>query len=135
MEKINFKNNQTPASATTMSTFQNNIENAINISNSYYKEEKQIGFYYDGKPIFRKLFTGTTSSSSGTNQLLTGVDKIVNIGGYLQIPGGIAKVPNYYDGTNNINIDLNMGAHVLNLNVSSSYYSRSYEIWIDYTKV
>lgn len=30
MEKINFVNNQTPASATTMNTFQNNIENAIN---------------------------------------------------------------------------------------------------------
>lgn len=30
MEKINFINNQTPASATTMNTFQNNIENAIN---------------------------------------------------------------------------------------------------------
>ena len=30
MEKINFINNQTPAGATTMNTFQNNIENAIN---------------------------------------------------------------------------------------------------------
>ena len=30
MEKINFVNNQTPASATTMNTFQDNIENAIN---------------------------------------------------------------------------------------------------------
>lgn len=30
MEKINFENNKTPASATTMTTFQNNIENAIN---------------------------------------------------------------------------------------------------------
>ena len=30
MEKINFENNKTPASATTMNTFQNNIENAIN---------------------------------------------------------------------------------------------------------
>ena len=30
MEKINFVNNQTPASATTMNTFQNNIEKAIN---------------------------------------------------------------------------------------------------------
>ena len=30
MEKINFVNNQTPAGATTMNTFQNNIENAIN---------------------------------------------------------------------------------------------------------
>lgn len=30
MEKINFINNQTPASATTMNTFQNNIEKAIN---------------------------------------------------------------------------------------------------------
>lgn len=30
MEKINFINNQTPAGASTMTTFQNNIENAIN---------------------------------------------------------------------------------------------------------
>lgn len=30
MEKINFVNNQTSAGATTMNTFQNNIENAIN---------------------------------------------------------------------------------------------------------
>lgn len=30
MEKINFENNKTPASAGTMNTFQNNIENAIN---------------------------------------------------------------------------------------------------------
>ena len=30
MEKINFINNQTPASATTMNNFQNNIENEFN---------------------------------------------------------------------------------------------------------
>lgn len=30
MEKINFINNQTPAGATTMNTFQNNIENEFN---------------------------------------------------------------------------------------------------------
>lgn len=72
MEKINFVNNQTPASATTMNTFQNNIENAIN---DLPQKIFPVGsIYISVTNTNPSSFLGGTWVSFGAGRVLVGVD-------------------------------------------------------------
>ena len=75
MEKINFENNKTPASATTMNTFQNNIENAINeISKSIKNELFPVGsMFLTVSNINPSSFLGGTWQGFGGGRCLVGV--------------------------------------------------------------
>lgn len=53
-------------SAEELNNMQSNIESAINTSNNYSTEEKQIGTWIDGKPLYRKVIN-TTSPICNTN--------------------------------------------------------------------
>lgn len=67
--------------------------------------------------------------------MATNVDFIINQGGTLLIPGGIAVEAPYVDTNSNyVNIKLDRGSHIMTLNYSSSYVSRNYYLWIEYTK-
>ena len=57
--------------------------NYVNNINTYSNDEIRIGTWIDGKPIYRKVFSGTfTSSNTRTvEDLYTGVDSITNVSG------------------------------------------------------
>lgn len=75
MEKINFQNNITKASAETMTQFQNNIENAINEINYNIitdGEAVKCGYKIDNKDVYVKRINfgalpNNTSKSINTN--------------------------------------------------------------------
>ena len=53
MEKLNFKNNKTKLNKTTMDTFQNNIENAID--EIIETEAELLGSYFDVSTVVKKV--------------------------------------------------------------------------------
>lgn len=75
MEKIEFKDlpdTTTPLSASNLNTMQDNIEEAIDLTNTYSSDEVLIGKWINNKPIYRKTFNfgtlpDTTEKSISTN--------------------------------------------------------------------
>ena len=65
---------------------------------SYSTEEKLIGTWIDGKPLYRKVFTGTTPSSAGVNtniftdSLFTNVDMCYVKDGYIKRDAGSGDI-------------------------------------------
>lgn len=53
MKKLNFKNNETKLNKTTMDTFQNNIENAID--EIIETEAELVGSYFDVSTVVKKV--------------------------------------------------------------------------------
>lgn len=65
MDKINFVNNSAPdLSAETLNQMQNNIEEAIEEKHAYSTEEREVGTWIDEKPLYRKVVSVNTPSSS-----------------------------------------------------------------------
>lgn len=98
---------------------QENVLNTINENNSYSTEEHPTGAkWIDGKPIYRKTFTGIATNTTGdntiSNSIISGIDSITQFNGILSnIPtGGTVRgmaIPNYYihlayDDTNGVNL-------------------------------
>lgn len=73
MNKINWINGQaggTPLSAENLNQMQDNIEDAIGDVNeklNYSTEEKVIGTWIDGKPIYRRVYYGHRNESDDTH--------------------------------------------------------------------
>lgn len=81
MERINFENNVTKASAETFNLLQDNIENAIS---NYSTTETKVGKWIDGKPIYRKCFSISnvaTDQEYSTNTNISNIEKIISIMG------------------------------------------------------
>lgn len=72
MNKINWINGQaggTPLSAENLNQMQDNIEDAIDDVDekfNYSTEEKVVGTWIDGEPLYRRVVTKTTTSDSDT---------------------------------------------------------------------
>ena len=66
MEKITFVNENEPyLSAENLNAMQDNIEEAI--KDTYSTEEQHIGYWIDGKPLYRKVITTTEAIEGGIN--------------------------------------------------------------------
>lgn len=103
MVKINFQNNITKCNADTFNTLQDNIEDAIPTLDSavstsstngvenqaitnyvdnkltYSTSETQIGYWIDGKPLYRKIYTFPALKNNDTSELqIDSTYKIVN---------------------------------------------------------
>lgn len=114
--------------------------NAVAESLSYSTEEMATGGkWIDGKPIYRKVYTGIVANTTGYNVLggiISNIDSIIKLGGIvdnLLQPAGSSRgmqIPNryinlVYDDTNGIN---------LNYPPSDVTSYKHYVIIIEYTK-
>ena len=96
----------------------------------YSLEEREIGVWTDGKPLYQKTLTFTTSSSSGWTDVqhrISNIDEIIDIQGVLDgytagtnAGGGIAFAGNstYISAFNNV----------------STLYNKSVKVTVQYTK-
>lgn len=72
----------------------------------YSNDEKRVGTWIDGKPIYQKTIVGKTPSSTGVNTTIVDVsswniDKVILFEGTF-MPGGSTSIPiNYYYSPNN----------------------------------
>ena len=72
----------------------------------YSNDEKRIGTWIDGKPIYQKTIVGKTPPRTGINTVIADVsswniDKVISFEGIF-MPGGSTNIPiNYYFSSNN----------------------------------
>lgn len=111
--------------------------NYVNNINTYSTNEIRIGTWIDGKPVYRKVFTGTLPTGSGENTFNFSGINIINFYGEIKSKSGATFLINTYytpipaysisgwiDNSGNLKIDCGS-----NYNTSSQY-----EIVIEYTK-
>lgn len=115
----------------------------IPVYKDYYTTEEQvIGRWIDGKPLYRRVFTGTISNSASaraTAILWTNspIEKLVNVGGWIRYgDSGINAFPLAEGGGEYRLVYVQTGSNNLTMAVlaMSSYTDRPYEVWIEYTK-
>ena len=110
--------------------------------NDYYSEdEKVVGIWTDGKPVYQKTIVTNTGSSGNTTYSIASwnIDKIINYNGVIeQIVNEKYYYPNIFynaDSTYHCNIYLDRDNNkVLNIRVGSGYYNYDIYITIQYTK-
>ena len=115
---------------------------AVNKLNTYSTEEVRIGTWIDGKPLYRKVFTGTKVSGSNTTINISelNVDHIYfygSITGNADGSGGTYEFPlNYYE-TSTAYIRVNLHRKYSNFTIKSSdgtYFNGTFNLIIEYTK-
>jgi hypothetical protein len=113
--------------------------NYVNNLNTYSTTEQRIGTWIDGKPLYRRVITGTTPNSTtdsvigniGTDKKVVKIDGYINGGSTYQIlPINFYFSDEYsiatYVTTNNGNIHMKLN--------SVNYQSKYTEIVVEYTK-
>lgn len=101
----------------------------IDAKHSYSTEEIVVGTWIDGKPIYRKCYIGSVSTSSDI-LLENCVDKIaISVKGFAKIADGNTLCLGY-SGTHNLNIYVKNNE----LYLTGGYSIREYRIIFEYTK-
>lgn len=108
----------------------------------YSTTEQVIGQWIDGKPIYRRVFTGTITNSANVRVQVSlwnnsPINKIVSIGGWMRYStAGVNAFPQSEGGGEYRIAYVQSDSHNLMLAVlsASAYGNRPYEIWVEYTK-
>ena len=103
----------------------------------YSNNEVRIGTWTNGKPLYRKVFTGTCRSDANYIDLLTNVGIWFVEGGVIYETAEITRAYNYYftQGQGNIDFDLVCGAGSLRFRArGAQIQGKNYMIIINYTK-
>lgn len=142
-EAVNNNADETDANTTGIENLQQIIED----KSTYSTTEKQIGTWIDGKPIYRKTFSGTyiTNNTRSVVDLSTAIDTIVNCYG-LYAPNSITPSVGFGQPMININGGIDAYSQIRKNNdittaifttPQSTYQGRegSYLITIEYTKI
>lgn len=136
MEKINFTNGQAPAiNGTNLNQLQTNVEEAISDVSDYSTEEKVIGTWVDGKPIYRRVFTGTLENkdtTNVTNGLRANNCEIIKAYGVIGDNTNVIPIGHYVNDAWYSGVWLNTS--LLYLYVSSSLYGKPYKLIVEYLK-
>ena len=111
-----------------------------NIEN-YSTTEQRIGTWIDGKPIYRKVFTGTTPTSAGKHQTIdlpSTTDSVTNFYFQTKSPSGYYINTCYAEmGTVQLSVALQVTTSNRRLyfgTLISSYSSQPYTLTVEYTK-
>ena len=151
MVKINFQNNVTKCNADTFNTLQDNIEDAITDENilltnyvdnklTYSTDEKVVGTWIDGKPLYRKTIvfpngnSGTLTPVTYTlsNYNISNVDNIFVVHPSYYSMGDRHYPFQYNDGTD---FACNVSTTTLNITLGYAPISNSeFVITLEYTK-
>lgn len=104
----------------------------------YSTEEQVIGKWIDGKPIYRKVFTGTTNGSDNTiiTKTTLNIDKLTNSSGILYnsaVQINIGKSESIGNTNGNTRVWINNGNVVLTVG-SDLTTGFSYIAVLEYTK-
>jgi hypothetical protein len=126
--------------ATTLTQIANKVDD---YSSNYSTTETFTGKYWiDGKPIYRKVFTGTISASTTTYTTTTiatntGIDKLVDSGGWWDGGNGnIHTLPFFVSENYGASVYVVKSSTQLNMgSISTARTNAPYQIWVEYTKV
>lgn len=104
--------------------------------NTYSTNEKLIGFWIDGKPLYRKILTGTTTSSVDSYYSLSGInyDIITNIKVLVNTPDYVVDLSTYSNtGQNGVLIEKSQNRLRISNN-NYAFYNSPVIIILEYTK-
>ena len=105
--------------------------------NGYSNDEKVIGTWTNGKPLYRKVYDITTPSSANTNTVLFNIGseiEVKNMYGHIITPnGGVRSVPWNYSKAP-IFIFVDPGVFYMNVNDNINVNGRPGQIVLEYTK-
>ena len=126
---------------TDQNTFLNTVVNTIHSMGSYSTKEIDTGeVWIDGKPIYRKVFSGTVSSGALTTvqtsiKSTLGIDFVCKIYGILNSNDGTVCTNYYQDNSDKLRVWIN-NQDQLNIQRGSSYppIPYKYAIILEYTK-
>lgn len=113
----------------------NEIKNSVNDNCTYSTSEICIGEYI-GKPLYRKVITGTFDYATQTiTDIITGYDKVINYGGTMLTPSGyVTQIPEYTNSSNYCYFVLNTANDNATLTIPSSFVGGTFILIIEYTK-
>jgi len=143
-ERVNWENlpsTNTPVNADNLNKMDKGIANADKLS-TYSTSETKIGTWIDGKPLYRKVYTGTKVSGSNKTISLSNLNiDYVNFYGFIYgnqgTTEGAYQFPiNYYENPNSF-IRANIHRKYMNLTIvsaASTYFNGDYKIVVEYTK-
>ena len=101
----------------------------------YSTNEVRIGTWIDGSDLYRKGFSGTTSSNTQTQLSVSNVSKLINSGGYVVFDSNYSLPVNTAFGTsggNDLRI-IKVGTGIT-LQTSQELTGKTFEVWCEYTK-
>jgi len=110
-------------------------DSAISIGSDtdYSTDEKIVGTWIDGKPIWQKTFVGTTSSNKKETDINHGIEIETPIATFGYVNKGSQYVPTgFYNGTNFFSAFCSLTS--IGLRVQELYYNCPFVITIQYTK-
>ena len=91
--------------------------------------------WIDGKPIYRKVFTGTLGTT-GSNDISFSIDYLIDEGGYVRYSTAYQfPIPSTFgtQGTNDIRL-IKKDTNTLTLQYGSNLNNQDYAVWVEYTK-
>lgn len=139
MALIEFKNlpdTSTPLNAENLNNNFNELNDSIEElkeSNVYSEEEQVIGIWLNGKPLYRKIYSGKAPDLMNTVAYLNNINMIY-VRGWLALPTGTQQmVGGYIDNVNYSDVVLS-AENELKLYVSSAWRNSSYNLILEYTK-
>lgn len=112
----------------------------IDDPNEYSTEEKIIGKWIDGKPIYRKVidFGSLPNNTAKTvSHGITNLDKVILISGYCSAPNSTSffPIPLQYKGVDsNYNVEINVTTDYVRMSSSSDRSNYSATVILEYTK-
>ena len=135
MALIEFKNLPDTSTPLSAENLKNNF-NELNNRGIYSTEEKIVGTWIDGKPMYRKVLSGTITS--GTNvvdsTINSSVHRLVKVEGVTTYSDYTNQysAPWYESSTNYINFSLNVSG--FRIHAGTDFANRIYNLVIYYTK-
>lgn len=119
------------------STSEGYTANYVNGLNTFSTTEKRIGTWTDGKPIYRKVMTGTKISSTDlTFPAIINIETVVRLEGYLKANTGGSVYPLTYYGSTEIyaNIEVTSAGVVTVHSATTGYSNGDITVIVEYTK-
>jgi len=100
---------------------------------NFSTEERVIGTWIDGKPIYRKVISGVTSSVETTKLTNTSnIEHIISFKGVILNSGILYYVPRGYSAS--AYVMCNLTNNNILMTSSSDFYNKSYTMIVEYTK-
>lgn len=124
-------------STTSTNAVQNQaITNYVNGLNTYSTAEQVVGKWIDGKPIYRKVFTGITANAEYT-EITLDFEAITNFSGYFTDGNWVNLLPFYIYISPDEKFMCFYGnptTRKIYLQYSSAYRNKNYSLVVEYTK-
>lgn len=117
----------------------NGIQSGMIEANHYTTTEKRIGTWIDGKPLYRKVITGTTTAGNdldiSKNSISANIEKFVYFGGTtVQSNNNISLIPYYNSETDRTSIYYANHLNAIRIRAGSEYGFGNISLIVEYTK-